>query len=166
MAKTETPGLDGGDMGGYLNATWLSTSWRVYGEYVDLQDDFNPEVGFLPRAGIRTTKLHLERNPRPDRWGIRVLSPMVNWTYTTDQTGRRVAQRWHYMLGTRFDNGAYLNIWYNDHFDRVDREIEIRPMMNLALSYDHRIVDGREAVSFLVRVKECVESPERILLDI
>jgi 2-oxoglutarate dehydrogenase E2 component (dihydrolipoamide succinyltransferase) len=43
--------------------------------------------------------------------------------------------------------------------------IEIRPMMYLALSYDHRIVDGREAVTFLVRVKECIEDPQRILLD-
>jgi 2-oxoglutarate dehydrogenase E2 component (dihydrolipoamide succinyltransferase) len=45
-------------------------------------------------------------------------------------------------------------------------EIVIRPMMYLALSYDHRIVDGREAVSFLVRIKECVEDSERLLLDI
>ncbi len=48
----------------------------------------------------------------------------------------------------------------------VGDEIKIRPMMNLALSYDHRMVDGREAVTFLVRVKECIEAPERILLDI
>jgi len=48
----------------------------------------------------------------------------------------------------------------------VDGEIAIRPMMYLALSYDHRIVDGREAVSFLVRVKECIEDPERLLLDL
>ncbi len=48
----------------------------------------------------------------------------------------------------------------------VGDAVEIRPMMNLALSYDHRIVDGREAVTFLVRVKECIEQPERILLDI
>jgi 2-oxoglutarate dehydrogenase E2 component (dihydrolipoamide succinyltransferase) len=48
----------------------------------------------------------------------------------------------------------------------VDGAIVIRPMMYLALSYDHRIVDGREAVSFLVRVKECIEDPERLLLDI
>ena len=41
----------------------------------------------------------------------------------------------------------------------VDGEIRIRPMMYLALSYDHRIVDGREAVGFLVRVKECIEDP-------
>ena len=46
-----------------------------------------------------------------------------------------------------------------------DGRIEARPMMYLALSYDHRLIDGREAVSFLVRVKECIEAPERILLD-
>ncbi len=46
----------------------------------------------------------------------------------------------------------------------ADGKIEARPMMYLALSYDHRIIDGREAVSFLVRVKECVEDPQRILL--
>jgi 2-oxoglutarate dehydrogenase E2 component (dihydrolipoamide succinyltransferase) len=48
----------------------------------------------------------------------------------------------------------------------VNGEIKIRPMMYLALSYDHRIVDGKEAVTFLVRVKECLENPERMLLDI
>jgi 2-oxoglutarate dehydrogenase E2 component (dihydrolipoamide succinyltransferase) len=45
-------------------------------------------------------------------------------------------------------------------------KIEARPMMYLALSYDHRIVDGREAVTFLVRVKECLEDPARIVLDL
>ena len=45
-------------------------------------------------------------------------------------------------------------------------QMVIRPMMYLAMSYDHRIVDGREAVTFLVRVKECLEDPTRILLDI
>jgi 2-oxoglutarate dehydrogenase E2 component (dihydrolipoamide succinyltransferase) len=48
----------------------------------------------------------------------------------------------------------------------VGDEIEIRPMMHLALSYDHRIVDGREAVSFLVRIKQCIEDPQRILLNV
>ncbi len=45
-------------------------------------------------------------------------------------------------------------------------QVVIRPMMYLALSYDHRIVDGREAVTFLVRVKECLEDPRRFLLDV
>ena len=48
----------------------------------------------------------------------------------------------------------------------IDGQITIRPMMYLALSYDHRIVDGREAVTFLVRLKEFIEDPERLLLDI
>jgi 2-oxoglutarate dehydrogenase E2 component (dihydrolipoamide succinyltransferase) len=45
-------------------------------------------------------------------------------------------------------------------------QVVIKPMMYLALSYDHRIVDGREAVTFLVRVKECLEDPRRFLLDV
>jgi 2-oxoglutarate dehydrogenase E2 component (dihydrolipoamide succinyltransferase) len=48
----------------------------------------------------------------------------------------------------------------------VDGKVEIRPMMYLALSYDHRIIDGREAVTFLVRVKECLEDPQRLLLEL
>jgi len=48
----------------------------------------------------------------------------------------------------------------------VGGKIEIRPMMYLALSYDHRIIDGKEAVTFLVRVKEMIEDPRRLLLDL
>ena len=48
----------------------------------------------------------------------------------------------------------------------VNGQVEIRPMMYLALSYDHRIIDGKEAVSFLVRVKDALEDPQRLLLDI
>jgi len=48
----------------------------------------------------------------------------------------------------------------------VDGEVVIRPMMYVALSYDHRIVDGAEAVGFLVRIKELIEEPERLLLGL
>jgi 2-oxoglutarate dehydrogenase E2 component (dihydrolipoamide succinyltransferase) len=48
----------------------------------------------------------------------------------------------------------------------INGEVKIRPMMYLALSYDHRIVDGKEAVTFLVRVKDSLENPQRLLLDI
>lgn len=47
-----------------------------------------------------------------------------------------------------------------------DGSIAARPMMYLALSYDHRLIDGRQAVSFLVRVKDCIENPTRIMLDV
>ena len=47
----------------------------------------------------------------------------------------------------------------------IDGKVEIRPMMYLALSYDHRIIDGRESVSFLVAVKEALEDPINLLMD-
>ena len=47
-----------------------------------------------------------------------------------------------------------------------DGQVVARPMMYLALSYDHRIVDGKEAVAFLVRVKECLEEPQRFILEL
>ena len=47
----------------------------------------------------------------------------------------------------------------------VNGQIVVRPMMYLALSYDHRVVDGKEAVTFLVRVKDCLENPARLLLE-
>ena len=48
----------------------------------------------------------------------------------------------------------------------VDGKIEIKPMMYIALSYDHRMVDGRESVGFLLKIKECVEDPIRLLMDV
>ena len=48
----------------------------------------------------------------------------------------------------------------------IGGKIEVRPMMYLALSYDHRVIDGKEAVTFLVRVKESLEDPARLVLDL
>jgi len=48
----------------------------------------------------------------------------------------------------------------------IDKQVVVRPMMYLALSYDHRIVDGKEAVTFLVRIKEAIEDPKRLVLDL
>jgi 2-oxoglutarate dehydrogenase E2 component (dihydrolipoamide succinyltransferase) len=48
----------------------------------------------------------------------------------------------------------------------VNGEIKIRPMMYLALTYDHRLIDGKDAVTFLRKIKHCVEDPRRLLLDL
>ena len=47
----------------------------------------------------------------------------------------------------------------------VNGEVVIRPMMYLAMSYDHRLVDGKEAVTFLIRIKDCLENPSRLMLE-
>ena len=47
----------------------------------------------------------------------------------------------------------------------IDGKVEVRPMMYLALSYDHRLIDGKEAVTFLIKIKDCIEDPKKLPLD-
>jgi len=121
FAGTETAGISGDELGGHLRAGWLDRSWRVYAEYTDLDDNFNPEVGYVPRVGMRRSKMHVEYDIRPGKWGIRMMDPMWNVTYITDQGGRLESRQFHHMLGTYFNNGASLVLWYNRYFERIDQ---------------------------------------------
>ncbi|MGE0157787.1 MAG: DUF5916 domain-containing protein [Gemmatimonadales bacterium] len=125
LAQTQTTGLSGDDVGGHLRAGWLDRSWRVYAEYTDLDDNFNPEVGYVPRVAMRRSKIHLEHDIRPGRWGIRMMDPMWNVTYITDQSGRLESRQFHHMIGTYFDNGAQLVLWYNRYFERIDQTFRV-----------------------------------------
>ncbi|MEO5740904.1 MAG: DUF5916 domain-containing protein [Vicinamibacterales bacterium] len=125
LARTATPGRSGQDQAFHTRADWLDTKWNIYGEFTDIQENFNPEVGFVPRTGIRTSKLHLERNPRNIGFA-RVLEPMINVTYTTDQHNRLVTRRIHQMLGVRLQNGGSIVVYYNHWLDVLDRSWEIR----------------------------------------
>jgi hypothetical protein len=127
VAKTETPGIFSDDMAAYARGTWLSPSWSVFAEYIDLQDNFNAELGFIPRVGIRVSKFHGEWNPRPGKWNIRMLDPMWNITYTTDQHNRLLTRRMHHMLGAGFEDGSRIIVWYNDYFEQIDVPFHIRP---------------------------------------
>ena len=119
FARTSTPGVGDGQQAFHARALLLNTKWQSFAEYTDIQDHFNAEVGFVPRVGIRTTKLHIERNPRPGNW-IRVMEPMFNITNTTDQHNRLLTRRLHNMVGTRLKNGAYINVVFNHFYDRLD----------------------------------------------
>ncbi|RPI53324.1 MAG: hypothetical protein EHM55_14150 [Acidobacteria bacterium] len=125
LARTSSPGQSDGQMAFHTRALLLNTRWNTFAEYTDIQDNFNAEVGFVPRRGIRTTKVHLERNPRPGNW-IRVMEPMVNLIYTTDQHNRLLTRRIHNMLGTRLRNGAYINVWYNNWFEQIERPFTLQ----------------------------------------
>ena len=127
LAKTESPGVSIGDAAGHVNGTWISPSWRIYGEYTDIQDNFNAEVGFVPRVGIRRTKMHGEWDPRPGKWNIRQLDPMMNLIYITDQNNRLLSRKVHHMIGFYFDDGSRLVAVYNDLFEQLDEPFRIRP---------------------------------------
>ncbi|MDP6582992.1 MAG: hypothetical protein QF681_20310, partial [Vicinamibacterales bacterium] len=125
VAKTETPGLSSQDAAGHVNATWLSPAYRIYSEYTDLQENFNPEVGFVPRIGIRRSKLHAQWNPRPGRWGIRSMDPMMNIEHTTDQHNRLLTRRVHHMIGVQFEDGSNLTFITNKQFELLDVPFQI-----------------------------------------
>ena len=120
LAQTRSPGVSGDDWGGYLNATWRDARWRIYGEIADFQEDFNPEVGFIPRPGVQMRKIHFERNPRPDRFGIRMLEPQINFRFVEDQTGRLLTRQNHNFFAVHFDSGARLSFILNRWFERLD----------------------------------------------
>ncbi len=125
VAKTSSPGVSEDQNAFHARALFLNNKWQSYGEYTDIDENFNAEVGFVPRRGIRTTKVHLERNPRPGGL-IRVMEPMMNLTYTTDQHNRLLTRRVHHMVGTRFQNGTYLNVVYNRWLDVLDQPFAIQ----------------------------------------
>jgi hypothetical protein len=137
LAKTETPGISSGGMAFHARGAWLDSRWNVFAEYTDIQDNFNAEAGFVPRRGIRTSKLHIERNPRPSKYNIRVLEPMINVTYTTDQQNRLLSRRVHHMVGTRFDDGSSLIVWYNRYFEWLDLPFRIRPDVTIPVGTYH-----------------------------
>ena len=120
VAKTESPGVASGDMMGHLMFSWLSPAFRVYSEYTDIQDNFNAEVGFVPRIGIRRSKLHGQWNPRPGKWGIRSMDPMMNIEYTTDQNNRLLSRRVHHMIGVQFEDGSNFTVIANREFEQLD----------------------------------------------
>ena len=125
VAKTESPDIASNDMMGHVMMSWLSPSARIYSEYSDIQDNFNAEVGFVPRIGIRRSKLHAQWNPRPGRWGIRSMSPMMNVEYTTDQQNQLLSRRVHHMIGFQFEDGSNVTFITNKQYERLEVPFEI-----------------------------------------
>ncbi len=124
-AKSMSPEVTADSNAYHARALYLDTRWQTYAEFTQIEKNFIDEVGFVPRTGIRQTKVHLERNPRPGGL-IRVMEPMINIIYITDTNNRLLTRRIHHMVGTRFQNGAYLNVWWNRWFDQIDEPFRVQ----------------------------------------
>ena len=116
----------------------------------------------LSLAGI---ELEIARYGKKARDGSLALADMQGGTFTISNGGVYGS-----LLSTPILNAPQSGILGMHRIEQrpvaINGEVVIRPMMYLALSYDHRIVDGKGAVTFLVRVKECLEDPARMLLDL
>jgi hypothetical protein len=127
LAKTETPGKEGNDMAVFGRIAYRDPNWNLYLNYLDVQENFNAEAGFVQRTGIRTTKGHFGPTPRPKTGRVKLFEPMYVLTYTTDQTNRLVGRQHHLMLGTTLRDDTFINVIYQETLDVLDAPFRIRP---------------------------------------
>ncbi len=143
VAKTDTnPDLpwaggrpigDGKDMAFYGRIAYRDPKWNLWLNYLDVQENFNAEAGFVQRTGVRTTKAYLGPTPRPKKGNIKLFEPMYVLTYTTDQTNRLVNRLHHLMLGTTLRNDTFINVIYQKHMDVLDLPFNIRPNVTIPI---------------------------------
>ncbi len=131
LAKTSTPGVSDGEMALHARARFVNPRWDVYADYTDVQDNFNDEVGYVPRTGTRRTRVHFEPTQRPRKYRLRSLEPHVNFTYETDQHNRLLTRRFHKMVTARFDDGSSVIVWHNRYFEQLDVPFRIRPNITI-----------------------------------
>ena len=131
LAKTETPGRDGDDLAYFGRIAYRDPKWNLYLNYLDVQDNFNAEAGFVQRTGVRTTKAHFGPTPRPNSGNVKLFEPMYVLTYTTDQDNRLVYRNHHVMLGTTLRDDTFINVFYQKVLDVLDTPFRIRPNVTI-----------------------------------
>jgi hypothetical protein len=125
VAKTSTPGMEGRDMAVYGRIAYRTPAWNLWYNYLNVQDNFNPEVGFVQRRGVKVNKAYFSPTPRPGKMHIRLMEPMLVVTYITDQSNRMVGRTIHTMVGTTLDDGSFINVIYQKNLDVLDAPFEI-----------------------------------------
>ena len=131
VAKTQTPGLAGNDMAFFGRIAYRDPAWNLWVNYLDVQDNFSDEVGFVQRRGVKTTKAYFSPTPRPGKASIRMLEPMFVLTYVTDQQNRMVTRTQHFMNGFYMDDGSFINVIYQRNLDVLDVPFQIQPTVTI-----------------------------------
>ena len=142
VAKTETPGLQGSDLAFFGRVAYRDPAWNVWLNYLDVQDNFNDEVGFVQRRGVKTTKAYFSPTPRPGRLGIRMMEPMAVLSYVTDQQHRLVTRTEHFMNGFYMQDGSFINVIYQRNLDVLDAPFTIQSNVTIPVgSYNFHELD-------------------------
>jgi hypothetical protein len=131
VAKTDSPGTSGQDMAFFGRVAYRDPSWNLWLNYLDVQDNFNAEVGFVQRRGVKTTKAYFNPTPRPGKAFIRMMEPMFVLSYITDQHNRMVTRTQHFMNDFYMDDGSYINVIYQRNLDVLDVPFKIQPTVTI-----------------------------------
>ncbi len=128
LLKTETSGEDGQDMAGDFSVAWRDRLFDARAEFLSVQEKFNPEVGFVPRVGIRKSRGSLTYKPRPGEripW-IREIRPSLQINYITDQDNVLETRTIQGGVTIALQNSAVFSFGGESNFERLDQEFPIR----------------------------------------
>lgn len=138
LAATRTPGLKKGDMAGRIWVEWKTNLWEARTGYLDIGENFNPEVGFVPRRGIRKSDSSVGWRPRPRSisW-IREFFPNAQLQYFNDQQGRLVTRINDLKFQTSLEDGGSFEVGRTLRFERLDEPFSIRQDLEIAAGDYH-----------------------------
>jgi hypothetical protein len=138
LLKTSTPGIEEQDWASDFTATWTDPKLEVEGKYLSIEDNFNPEVGFVPRVGMRKSRGKFAFKPRPENisW-IREFKPLVSLDYITDQENTLETRTLKTSFSTLFEDSSRLEFARNGRFERLDEPFFIRPNQTVPVGDYH-----------------------------
>jgi len=119
-ALTSTPGREGNNTAAKIGFYWLSDFWNFNGYVFSIDENFNAEMGFVKRTGIRRAQFHLGYTPEPDIPKIRRLNPHIFFAYTTDHQGTLLLREKHVHLSVDFIDGGNLGFQWNENHEFLD----------------------------------------------
>ena len=127
LAATQTPGLHHNNFDRKVSGRWDDGFWQVYMLFADIGENFKPEMGFVPRTGVRNYQLNFGLRPRPagHRY-IREYYPHMNTKYFWDRKNRTITKDLHYGFELFFRDGGSAEMQVDPEFQRLDTPFAIR----------------------------------------
>ena len=126
LARTESPNMEGRDFQGKISSQWDDGFLLIRGLFADIGENFNPEVGFAPRTGVRTYQYNLALKPRPGGGFIREFHPHSHTKYYTDRSNTTLTKDSHYALEIKFADRSTFEVSHNPQFERLTVPFQLR----------------------------------------
>ncbi|OGU56474.1 MAG: hypothetical protein A2V66_05760, partial [Ignavibacteria bacterium RBG_13_36_8] len=130
-AKTSTPDMKGKDLAFYGDFIYMDDLWTILFSQNSIQDNFNPEMGFAPRTGVRKTQINFGISPRPGILSIRQLTLFNDFNYIAKQNGELESRVIFYGLYSVFENGANGFGMLIQEYEQLDEEFEVHDDVNI-----------------------------------
>lgn len=128
LIRTQTPGLSEGQYAGRTSLNWEGNFFHGKGGVMQLGEDFNNELGYYRRTGVRKWFTDIGVRPRPEgmrKIGVREMHPHIVWNYYEDLEGRMVGKRLHTGYSFFFNSGGFGELSVNPEFQRIDSPFRI-----------------------------------------